>query len=319
MNFSDLTYLAGSFYGQLASKFHINLNSRSAVSAIHFNQCLKSLLDSNQPCLLGRLGDIESRLIRAFATGCGQSSPLLTHHAARNAGIGPKFELKAVVDLYLNNILDFMFLAEWPCSGHSFIMRHLANHNKTPYFYNLEFLNPLSLVFTYGLDPSDLWLHSLYGKRILVVHPFEVSFRSSTTRRLGSFEKELLPVMNYTCYVPPVTFGKYPKPFSFLSLLDKAFDQLSKTANGAPFDIALVAAGGYGLPIASFLYRESIAKKVLHVGGALQLYFGVIGNRWLSPPYIQMYSKYENLHKWSKVLDQQPLIQAKSVELGCYV
>jgi hypothetical protein len=45
------------------------------------------------------------------------------------------------------------------------------------------------------------------------------------------------------------------------------------------FDIALVAAGGYGMLIANFIYKE-LNKSVIYIGGALQLFFGVIGKRW---------------------------------------
>jgi hypothetical protein len=319
MKFSDIAYRLGSSCGELVSSCNIKLNASSAVSATHFNYCLKSFLDSEQPFLLGRLGSTESRLIRAFLTRVGHTSPLLARHAAQTAGMGPQSEHHDIVSLYLDNLLDFNFLAEWPCPGHSSMKKYMAKQARTPFFYNLEFLNPLSLALVHGLKPSDLWLQSLIGKRILVVHPFEASFRASTTRQLGTFENELLPDMSYVCFSPPVTFGSYDKPYSFMALLNQAQENLSRVASGSSFDIALVAAGGYGLPIASFLYRKQIAKKVLHVGGVLQLYFGVIGNRWLTSPYSRMYSQYQNLHKWSRVVDEQSLGLAKTVESGCYV
>lgn len=45
------------------------------------------------------------------------------------------------------------------------------------------------------------------------------------------------------------------------------------------YDIALVAAGGYGMLIADYIYMEQ-KKSVMYVGGALQIFFGVIGKRW---------------------------------------
>jgi hypothetical protein len=44
------------------------------------------------------------------------------------------------------------------------------------------------------------------------------------------------------------------------------------------FDIALIGVGVYGLPLAS--YCKEMDKIGFHLGGALQILFGIKGNRW---------------------------------------
>ncbi len=319
MRISDLTYALSSMYGQIASGIQINARPSSCVAAYQFNLVLSSILKSNQPLLLGRLGSTESRIIRASETGLGIDSLALARHAQNWSGIAPRDELNSVSDVYLREILNFNFLAEWPSPGHTVVLNHLKANQRTPFFYNLEFLNPLSLTLSFGLPACDLWLSALAGQRVLVIHPCEESLRASTTRSLGNYESDLLPELDYKCVAPPVTFGNYKKPFSYLEKLQELRDVLFNLSRHEKFDAALVAAGGYGLPIASFIYKEQIAKKVLHVGGALQLYFGVVGNRWLSEPYKTMYRSYDNLSRWSRIIDPSITRLADSVENGCYL
>jgi hypothetical protein len=54
---------------------------------------------------------------------------------------------------------------------------------------------------------------------------------------------------------------------------------LTKLDTVNDFDIALVAAGGYSVLISEYIY-EKMNKSVIYPGGGLQLYFGIMGNRW---------------------------------------
>ena len=44
------------------------------------------------------------------------------------------------------------------------------------------------------------------------------------------------------------------------------------------FDVALIGAGAYGLPLAAFV--KDLGRKTLHLGGVTQILFGIIGSRW---------------------------------------
>ena len=46
------------------------------------------------------------------------------------------------------------------------------------------------------------------------------------------------------------------------------------------FDIALLGCGGYGHPLCNYIYTKLNKSAICHVGGGLQLLFGVIGKRW---------------------------------------
>ena len=80
------------------------------------------------------------------------------------------------------------------------------------------------------------------------------------------------------------------------------------------FDVALVSCGGYANPICSFIYENG--KSAIYVGGVLQMYFGILGARWLQerPDIIKLFSnKY-----WSRPKSTERPINSQNVEGGCY-
>ena len=46
----------------------------------------------------------------------------------------------------------------------------------------------------------------------------------------------------------------------------------------AEFDVLIVGAGAYGLPLAAEAKR--MGKVGIHIGGAIQILFGILGHRW---------------------------------------
>jgi ribulose 1,5-bisphosphate synthetase/thiazole synthase len=76
------------------------------------------------------------------------------------------------------------------------------------------------------------------------------------------------------------------------------------------YDIALVAAGGYGMLIADYIYTQK--KQVLYIGGALQIFFGIIGKRWFeNKEILAMMNDY-----WVRPKERPD--NCLRVERGCY-
>ena len=82
---------------------------------------------------------------------------------------------------------------------------------------------------------------------------------------------------------------------------------------GVEFDIALVAAGGYGMLIADHIYTN-LNRSAMYIGGALQLFFGVIGKRWFDNKVIL---SLVNDHWIRPSQEERPQHHTK-VEKGCY-
>jgi hypothetical protein len=132
---------------------------------------------------------------------------------------------------------------------------------------------------------NESWLSFLSKKHVLVVHPFTTSI-SLQAPKLGVLHTAFLaPEMTVSTWSPPMSQGlnSWREPFS--SRLSNAEESLRALIDTESFDVALIAAGAYGAPIARFLYDRGLSS--IHVGGSLQLLFGVMGNRWRGIPEIQ--------------------------------
>jgi len=82
------------------------------------------------------------------------------------------------------------------------------------------------------------------------------------------------------------------------------------------FDIALISAGAYGLPLATGI--KSSGRISIHIGGVMQLFFGIRGGRW--DPVSNQYpflSKYESDAWVRPTMDETP-VWSRSVEGGAY-
>ncbi|MGH8020715.1 MAG: hypothetical protein ACREIA_21005, partial [Opitutaceae bacterium] len=92
----------------------------------------------------------------------------------------------------------------------------------------------------------------------------------------------------------------------------EAFDDLRDRVAATSFDVALVACGAYGLPLAAAIKR--MGRQAIHLGGSLQLMFGIRGRRWDAWPSI---SSLLNEH-WTAPLDTERPPRFWRVEGGCY-
>jgi hypothetical protein len=83
------------------------------------------------------------------------------------------------------------------------------------------------------------------------------------------------------------------------------------------FDIALIGAGAYGLPLAACV--KQLGKKAIHMGGVTQILFGIIGRRWERP----IPGGYPPLNRffndnWTRPLPQETPSGFEGIDGGAY-
>jgi hypothetical protein len=139
----------------------------------------------------------------------------------------------------------------------------------------LSHLNPL-------MYPTSPWTGALSGKKVLVIHPFAKTINNQLARRndiFGELSKSFLPDdTDFELLAPPQGYGgTLVTEFESWSL---ALEDLKKRVSAIDFDVALLGCGAYGLPLAYFI-KKQCGKTAIHLGGTLQLLFGIKGRRWL--------------------------------------
>ena len=154
------------------------------------------------------------------------------------------------------------------------------------------------------------WSQALEGKKVLVVHPFEGSIRSQYARRSLLFrDPKVLPEFELLTLKAVQSIGGASTGFKdWFEALDWMCGQMA----GMDFDVAIIGAGAYSLPLAA--YVKSLGKQGIHMGGATQILFGIRGSRWDRMPFFQgLYNEY-----WVHPLTDETPANYRKVEGGCY-
>lgn len=162
------------------------------------------------------------------------------------------------------------------------------------------------------------WTMALKGKKVLVVHPFAETIQKQYTRRdkLFPVNPDILPEFELKVLKAVQTLG-YEDP-NFKDWFE-ALEYMKREIDKIDYDVCLLGCGAYGFPLAAHCKRQG--KQAIHLGGILQLLFGIKGKRWETDPgYINDFpyaSTYYNEH-WVRASVAETPQKANEVEGGCY-
>ncbi len=155
---------------------------------------------------------------------------------------------------------------------------------------------------------SKPWTLALEGKKVLVIHPFSSIIESqfNNKRKLLFKNKNILPEFELKTLRTPITYpGSCYQSQNWFEILSRMTNQ----ALEIDFEVAIIGCGAYGMPLAARLKKGG--KKSIHLGGAVQILFGIKGRRWDEiEDFRKMYNKYWVYPSNEKVY--------KNVEDGCY-
>ena len=163
-------------------------------------------------------------------------------------------------------------------------------------------------IFHYIHNP---WTHALGGKRILIVSAFADLIKTKIPTRDRIYGIDLFPNCEFVFITPPQTQADEPSD-EFNVELERFRLRVEQIKDS--FDVALVSCGGYGNLVCSFIH--DMKKSAIYVGGVLQMYFGIYGNRWLTerPDIMKL---FKNEHWTRPPPNFRPKNHGK-VEGGCY-
>ena len=124
------------------------------------------------------------------------------------------------------------------------------------------------------------WTRALRSKTVLVVHPFTLTIAAQLARGnvalWGDLAEDIMPSgIRFKLARAPQNLGNLTEQETWRD----AFEELVARVDAAgPFDIALISCGGLGLLLGAHL--KATNRSSIYHGGALQLWFGIIGKRW---------------------------------------
>ena len=156
------------------------------------------------------------------------------------------------------------------------------------------------------------WLNELPKLRWLVIHPFQQTIQAQLPKlaELCVFPKsshdDLACRSRDTSIIPcpQLSYMVPPRHRDWFETLEDLKAQMEKET----FDIALVGAGAWSLPLVA--HAKKVGKKGIHLGGLLQLLFGIKGGRY----------DHEEIYNtaWIRPLSSEVPLNFKKLEQGAY-
>ena len=190
-----------------------------------------------------------------------------------------------------------------------------------------QYAMPAQLSFLGDLEPWNLevteakpWTSALKGKKVLVIHPFaETISHQYNNYRTKIFERkfeaeDILPEFELITLKAVQTINYNAESIKYRDWFE-ALDFMIKQCEKIDFDIAIIGCGAYGFPLAAAI--KQMGKGAIHLGGATQILFGILGKRWETGGYKVMLEQIQNEY-WTRPLPSEKLKNAEEIENGCY-
>jgi hypothetical protein len=290
-----------------AFKFRL-LVGRPVVDSATF---LERAISERIPLAAGKIGSTEAaalktRLIRRkeqdkYGEPRTAYSRWITHTLFINSGVFPQSEevFDRFGDDYLQAVGECDVLAAWHVAGEAEILRAFCPHT---IFVRLMSLEP------YFCDPP--WSRVLKGKRVLIISPFS----KSVERQYANHEElwrdpKVLPEFELLTIRAPFSAGLVPPDSQDWF---EALARLKEKMDGIDYDVALIGAGAFSLPLAVHARKEG--KVGIHLGGALQILFGIAGARWDKLPDFKSFIN----ESWCRPSAEETPENFSRNEEGCY-
>jgi hypothetical protein len=280
MNFPKLNRATGLFWWQ-----HTSPHKPTEETLVEGERHIALMLSSGEPLMMGKIGTTElmgleffDRWIRPpFPVSASWQRP--AERLLHTAGLFPVsrkifFRWK---EAYLRSVHHLDVVAQWQPSG-----TFLSVYEDTALRRFAPKARRVPLTSLHPVWPQASWLPAILGKRWLVVSPFPETIRFQLPRlsKLGIYPEAHLDQLEDTARrlqvvaCPQLAYMVPPRHRDWFH----ALDCLQRDISDCSFDIALIGAGAWSLPLAA--YVKSFGKSAMHLGGQLQLMFGIKGGRW---------------------------------------
>ena len=230
----------------------------------------------------------------------------------KNAGINltSMHSIKKYSEMYLDCFNNCEMYSNWV--PYDNVYKYISNSQN--FIDNVYSSRQKIYAFTYDIFQFikiTPWTHSLKGKRVLFISPFAKSINDKIEIRKHVYGIDLFPDCEIITIKPPQTQGD-ERSEDFLIELKTFTDKLDNIKD--KYDIALVSCGGYGNLVCNYIYKSG--KSAIYIGGVLQMYWGILGQRWLRErsDVVRLFlNEY-----WSRPKESEKPKNYKNIESSCY-
>jgi hypothetical protein len=284
-----------------------------------FIQLQSFILENQQkniPFFIGRLSGVETNLCGIIINQLKVQHVIISQ-LLFNAGIQFKSteEIFNYTKIYHASVLNTNLLGVWDSIMYK--QTELFYNYINKFYPNINRICAHSIELYYFINHPEYKFNTIFeNKKVLII----TSHKETVNKQIESgnidklFNKPIFhPTTSFYIYKPPQQNAGSHDTNSWTFHFDNMKKDIAEIKKEFDFDIALVSCGGFGMLISDYIYTD-LKSSVIYVGGALQLFFGIIGNRWINSPDIK---KLMNSY-WTIVLDVDKPANIKLCEDGCY-
>lgn len=284
-----------------AASFKFSYIDKQIYNEVSGNNVIKKLLSEDNSVMISRFGAVEARCVSQYLKKKKYSAKV-KENIQIAAGVFPSSNktLDEFCEFYLECAKQIDVLAVWQVKNERLLIDKYCKDSK---LIRLRSIEPY-----YFQEP---WSEILENKRVLVVHPFAESIGNQYKKRELIFKnKKVLPEFKKLETLKSVQSAA-GQTTNFQNWFH-AYDYMCSEIEKKSFDIAIIGAGAYGLPLACFV--KKLGKKAVHMAGSTQLLFGIKGKRW--DDRADMINLYND--NWVRPLKGEIPIAFRKVEGGSY-
>ena len=272
------------------------------IKEIDDNQKIYDIIKNGNPVAIGKIGANELNYLLLSFVNNEKIKEIFTNNIIYGAGLYPRELIDNFMnECYLECLTDVDVFAEW--NENKEFEKHLINL-KAPKSLRVELRSLEPYYFHFK------WTEFLENKKVLIISPFTDSISEQLKIKDKIWNNNLLPNFEPKYLKFPLSYHLQGKdkqsnyPENCIDLLNNFKNEM----NNIDFDIALIGTGIYGLPLA--VHAKRLGKIGYHLGGALQILFGIKGKRW------DEYSFYNEY--WIRPSNDEIPEHKDYCENGCY-
>ncbi|RJV45096.1 hypothetical protein DWX57_08775 [Coprococcus sp. AF19-8AC] len=283
-------------------KFHIDYRGYHIMDPSTGNEIIKEIVLQNNPTMIARCGATEMRCVGEFLS-TGIFSETIKKEISMLSGVFPTTDgfLKQFCEYYMDCVAQSDILALWGVGAECKVVKEKCC-DKTRY-------TKLTALEPYYFD--NPWSSALKNKKVLVIHPFDESIKKQYEKKEKLFLNSLvLPdFASLTCIRAVQSIAGQKTEFG--TWFD-ALDYMKSQIKAIDFDVAIIGAGAYSLPLAAFV--KQMGKVAIQMSGATQILFGIKGKRWENIPEVaKLFNEY-----WVRPAENEKPNRSEKVEGGSY-
>jgi len=267
---------------------------------------IREQLLSGRPTGIGKIGSLEAETLMVWCEAQDRGAPAdwprqLREQIVTNMGIYPADDvsLEAYCRAFVEALAELDILVVWGNPGEGRLEPLAAPSRR---LVRIEAQEP------WYYDPP--WSSALEGRRVVVVHPFARTIEAQYARRERIWaDPRILPQFDLRTVRMPLSPTLVAPDFPSWR---EQLASVSAEMLSSPFDVALIGAGGYSLPLVAAAKRAGAS--AFHMGGLTQVLFGVMGRRWERS---QAITGSQNAY-WARPSAEETPAAAVKVEQACY-